>query len=1161
MNTTSQRVITGGALRSVGIRRQLVDALRLDLIGPDKGSPLENEVLPQAPSRWYLTGFLVPLEADEAQRSDETATEGVDELNDSVGTDDAQTPESTAAKRAFFPSSLGLSLLIDKNTESADVTVRWGDYLPEAEAKKKEAKPSGADGEPVAEGDKKKPVPLWRREPREGTVRVALPAATQRPQEFDVPDGGGLKLVVAVRPVSAMASGASMLPSGTRSVSIFLVNRRKPAPDELRDTAFAFQAEVHVHVETPLVARPNPRGLETEDWDERVADLQYCDAFEYAVGHGVATEAAVQPDGQCFGVRTCWIPSAQVERVAPAELDGIEFSMEALAQLQDGADAKDKLGQLPAKYRAWIDAQRAALPKTPKKRLETAEELLNRASIAAGRIEAGVGLLDDPVVLEAFRMANRVMAVAARRRFGVIQGIAAAAVATPRWRPFQLAFVLMNLEGIVDPKHSDREIVDLLFFPTGGGKTEAYLGLAAFTLVLRRLRNPGVGSAGLSVLMRYTLRLLTLDQLGRAATLICALELERRNDPQKLGEWPFEIGLWVGKAATPNRMGNKNDGDSESARAKTIAFKNDDRKPSPIPLEECPWCGTKFTRNSFQLVPNPDMPTDLRVVCVNRNCDFTRDRALPILAVDEPIYRRLPCFMIATVDKFAAMPWTGEVGAFFGRVERYDKNGFYGPCDPGRGMRLEKPLPPPDLVIQDELHLISGPLGTMVGLYETALDALCGYDVDGKRIRPKVVASTATVRRAEKQIQALFNRRIVEVFPPPGPDRRNSFFAVTHSPEESNARLYTGVAAQGRSLKVVLLRTYLALLGAAQKAYNAAGGNRNKGNPADPYMTLVGYFNSLRELGGSRRIIEDEVSTRVTGYAKRKRVGEVDGLFDNRKIAYEVVELTSRVSTDQVAEAKRQLTLPFFEAEHVDVAIATNMISVGLDITRLGLMVVLGQPKTSAEYIQATSRVGRDPERPGLVVTLLNIHRPRDRSHYERFCAYHESFYRSVEATSVTPFSPRALDRGLAGTAVALARLGHAPMTPPKGAGGIQAERGRLDFVIEALSERAGESDRDMKAAERDAVRQRVKNRVNDLLDTWSQIAYDYGKDGVQLQYQQHEVGAAKWLLREYLNPELKLLPPRFNKFRANRSMRDVEPNVNLWLKTLDDVDVEEDDA
>jgi len=356
----------------------------------------------------------------------------------------------------------------------------------------------------------------------------------------------------------------------------------------------------------------------------------------------------------------------------------------------------------------------------------------------------------------------------------------------------------------------------------------------------------------------------------------------------------------------------------------------------------------------------------------------------------------------------------------------------------------------------------------------------------------------------------------------------------------------------------VLLRTYLALLGAAQKAYKAAGDHRNKNNPADPYMTLLGYFNSLRELGGSRRIIEDEVSTRLTGYANRKREGEQDGLFENRKITYEVVELTSRISTDKVAEAKRKLARPFYENDRVDVAIATNMISVGLDIVRLGLMVVLGQPKTSAEYIQATSRVGRDPERPGLVVTLLNIHRPRDRSHYERFTAYHESFYRSVEATSVTPFSPRALDRGMAGAAIGLARLRIPSMTPPRGAAAIQTERGALGFVAEAIAARAA-AYAAIKKEEPEALRDHVKNKVNDLLDTWEQIAADFARQGVSLQYQR-ELGAAQRLLYDFLDPDLKILHPRHRKFRANRSMRDVEPSVNLWVKTLDNVDLEAED-
>ena len=321
-------------------------------------------------------------------------------------------------------------------------------------------------------------------------------------------------------------------------------------------------------------------------------------------------------------------------------------------------------------------------------------------------------------------------------------------------------------------------------------------------------------------------------------------------------------------------------------------------------------------------------------------------------------------------------------------------------------------------------------------------------------------------------------------------------------------------------------------------------------------MTLLGYFNSLRELGGARRLIEDEVRTQLTGRGGRKRVGEAQGLYKNRTIAYEPVELTSRVSTDKVSEAKRKLEQSFGAKDHVDVAIATNMISVGLDITRLGLMVCFGQPKTSSEYIQATSRVGRDHERPGLVVTILNIHRPRDRSHYERFSAFHESFYRSVEATSVTPFSPRALDRGLAGTLIALARQGYRPMTPPLGATEILKELPKLEFAVEQLSNRALDTHSDSSSDDAELLSKTVRERSKDLLDEWSAIAKELHDAGGALQYQT-EAGSAQRLLYEFLNPELKNLPPRHKKFRANRSMRDVEPSVNLWLKTIDGIDIE----
>ena len=434
-------------------------------------------------------------------------------------------------------------------------------------------------------------------------------------------------------------------------------------------------------------------------------------------------------------------------------------------------------------------------------------------------------------------------------------------------------------------------------------------------------------------------------------------------------------------------------------------------------------------------------------------------------------------------------------------------------------------------------------------------------EVGGKPVGPKIIASTATVRRAEKQILSLFNRRVVDVFPPPGPNRRASFFAETHTREETNPRLYLGIAAQGRSLKVVMLRTYLALMSAAQKAYEADGGKKNPDNAADPYMSLLGYFNSLRELGGSRRIVEDEVTSKLTEYSSRKRVNQPAGTFANRTIAFEVVELTSRETTNKVADAKRRLAIRFHENEHVDVAIATNMISVGLDITRLGLMVVLGQPKTCTEYIQATSRVGRDPRRPGLVVTLLNVHRPRDRSHYERFEVFHQAFYRSVEATSVTPFSPRALDRGLAGTLVALARQKGEGMTPPKGASEVLTRRQSLEWVANALADRAAQAAAHVQnePEAKEALRVRVRQRADDLLDSWEQIAHDYQQKAIALQYNRSEVGAAQPLLREILDPDLASLPRVHWKFRANRSMRDVEPSVNVLMRTLDrpDDDVE----
>lgn len=1138
---------------SKDVRAQLIEALRLDLIGPSTGHPpharYAEERLAIAPSKWYLTGFLVPYEAPASQRADDDADDLLDAPGRKFESDDDNPPEAAPAQKAFFPSSMGLSVLVSAETRRLQVKLAWADYVPLTKSGSRDGHDAGKDA--ASPPEERAGRGRWRRVPREAECFITLEDGTH--PAVGLPGFPDLSIVVSVRRVGDLAHSAGdrrLVPEGTRSVSVFLVNHRPPAPDVERDAAYVFQPELSLHTDEPFVPRPDLHGQGSDDKDEEIADLQYRDVVEYAVGHNIAAIAEKDAEGQCREVRTAWMPTADVEKVVPRDLRGeVELGMEALAAAPSAQAVRDKIGPMLTAYAEWLKKQAAALPSDPERK-RVAQTLLAKAQQARGRIQAGLDALDDPHVLEAFRLANRAVATAIRQRLSHDRpDVPPASHKAPEWRPFQLAFVLMNLVGVAQPTHPDRKVVDLLFFPTGGGKTEAYLGLAAFVMVLRRLRDPSVSSAGVSVLMRYTLRLLTLDQLGRAATLVCALELERQSDVQKLGPWPFEIGLWVGQSATPNHMGYKGDKNEYSARSRTIAFQNDSgRKPSPVPLENCPWCGWKFTKDSFKLLPNSDEPTDLRVMCVHRECAFhgrRQPRGIPILAVDEPIYRRLPAFIIATVDKFANLPWVGETAGLFGRFDRHDAEGFYGATRPGRGSPLPRRLPPPDLVIQDELHLISGPLGTMVGLYETAIDALASTDLGGDGPRPKIVASTATVRRAERQIRALFGRTEVEVFPPPGPDRRDSFFAVTVGKGKRNPRTYLGIAAQGRNLKVVFLRTCLALMAAAQKAWNDSGGDKRAANPADPYMTLLCYFNALRELGGSRRIIEDEVKNRLVDYEiRRRRERDPTSLFANRPRWAEPRELTSRVSTNEVAETKRRLALSHADGEHVDVALATNMISVGLDIQRLGLMVVLGQPKTASEYIQATSRVGRDDERPGLVVTLLNLYRPRDRSHYERFCAWHESFYRSVEATSVTPFSPRAIDRGIAAVTVALARLGHPGMTAPRGAAAVKKHRAELDVVADVLGRRAEGHDAQLGAEAAEKLRVKVKERVHGLLDAWQIIATQKG----DLQYQQ-EVGVAPPLLFDPLDPELEKQTKEARQFKANRSLRDVEPTVNLWVR------------
>lgn len=1153
------------SITSDQVRERLRQTLELDLIGPYNDHPAADEVLPENPLRWYLTGFLAPGNADPRHRRANDTLGDEDAQPEPPGHEDDTQAEKTASRRTLFPSAIGLSAIIPDSTTSLEVTAEWGEY----EVHKPESSSGDGDGQKAASDEDREHLE-YRRTPQTRVVIIDIPD-DNRYHKHPLPDASDVEICVMAKKMPSHLIGG--IPGSVRIVSVWLVNNKgnPPKSDGSPFPAFLFQARMTLRSNEGFLARPDPRKSDLdEDWDRRVADLQYRNVYEFAVGSGCAAEAAeinrnvMPPRATC--IRTAWMPGVFVPRVEPTKLENVVLGMEELGALKTPADAEQALSGLIHQYRQWIDGLTDA--GLSEDRRKTLADLKRNAEAAAGRMAKGLACLQNPDAFEAFKLANRVVAASYRQR---INPKNPGQVTSPGWRPFQIAFLLQTIPGMVTPDREEnrheREIVDLLFFPTGGGKTEAYLGLSAFTMVYRRLSRRdgdgtiGIGGAGVSVLMRYTLRLLTLDQLGRAAGLVCALELERLRHPDLYGSYPFEIGLWVGSAATPNIMGDSKT--DYGAVVKMRQYQRDSKRyPPPVPITVCPWCGDTLTPESYQEVGRRDPEHTMAIVCPNHDCPFSGAGdagQLPILAVDEPIYRRLPAFIISTIDKFATLPWLADVGSLFGKVDRVfrarDKDIplFLGPGHEraAEGLPLEGGcLPPPDLIIQDELHLISGPLGTVAGLYEAAIEKLCTTP-DGRK--PKIIASTATIRHAEAQICALFDRKRVEIFPPPGPDIGDSFFAkVDPSPDAS--RLYLGVAAQGRGQKVGLLRVMLALLAAGQKEWDDAGGLSVKDNPADPYMTLMTYFNSLRELGGARRIVEDEIFSRLPSISRRRRLSPEIDIFADRQILYEPRELNSRASTAEVAEARQLLALPYRpgdKARRVDIALATNMISVGLDVTRLGLMAVHGQPKTMSEYIQATSRVGRDRNKPGLVITLMNVHRPRDRSHYEHFMIVHEAFYREVEATSVTPYSARARDRSLAAALVGLCRHAISELTPTDGSMRLAAVRNSdaIRELVRVFVDRAGRH-RKCEDDEEQRLKEEVRQEIDRLLDAWVRLADDmYQEKGGSLYYQPSETDHKKAvLIHEWLDTEIDR---EFLPFRMARSMRDVEPGVELDIQRV----------
>ncbi|MGH3622596.1 MAG: DISARM system helicase DrmA, partial [Sciscionella sp.] len=960
--------------------------------------------------------------------------------------------------------------------------------------------------------------------------------------------------------------------------------------------------------------------------------------LQYAAGHNVAVHPHIESGARrAHRLETTWLPTYNVPATeAPSgpgtPRAGTELSMDALA-VAKLAELRAGLAALADGYTRWLDERAGEIGELPQALRPTAESAVFTARRAAERIRAGIALLTNPArpghthALRAFRFANAAMAaqrrhteIARLREDPTLSYADAQATVHERgakaasWRPFQLAFVLLNLPALAEVEHQERAAgrdatVDLLFFPTGGGKTEAYLGLTAFTFAIRRLQgtlgsvvptplsegpvpraeHARSGAAGVAVLMRYTLRLLTAQQFQRAAALVCAAEVLRREDETTWGEEPFRIGLWVGGSVSPNWFTDAAEQIAEAREA------GGGTRVNVLQTLSCPWCGARLQGHRDLRVDSDTRRVYL--YCPNAEgamaCPFARTRSpegLPILTVDEEIYRYAPSLVIATVDKLAQLPWKGYAGMLFGRVHQYCPRHGYRHDDldahtgcggrhnrkgtlPAVTSRPVVPLRPPDLLIQDELHLISGALGTTVGLFEAAVDELCTWRTPaGGLAAPKIVASTATTKRAAEQVLGVFGRGL-EIFPPQVTDVADTFFSRQVPLDEHNpGRRYLGVCAHGVRLKSAEIRLAEILLLAGQTMLDAYG------EAADPYQTLVGYFNATRELAGMRRYVDDDVTTRV------RRHGRIKGLSDRLVGAtsmLSVQELTSRISSGDISDVLKRLEVGFdpeldttarrraiaenwsevFSANRgksqrskdrrephpladasgersktgrvpVDVVLATSMLKVGVDVSRFGLMVVTGQPKNTAEYIQASSRVGRDPGRPGLIVTLYNWTRPRDLAHYEDFEHYHATFYRQVEALSVTPYTRRALDRGTAATFVAAVRNAVESHSRNPDAHEVDLDGPLVRGIVARMLARA-------EAVYGERGRNYLAERIGTLKDVWRQQ-----RDGST------RLGYQKATTKQQLFTPLLHSPSdgKWGETTVGQSMRETENEINLLL-------------
>lgn len=789
------------------------------------------------------------------------------------------------------------------------------------------------------------------------------------------------------------------------------------------------------------------------DEEANLIEYQYRNLKSYGIGHSTSIIWDIQNNTPQW-IKTTSLPEIDTPSVSNGFREG-EENLKEIASVKNLSiwsnlsqdETCEKLIQFVSAYQIWIDKQKETAIKETNKYQDLSKNLIEKQQCNANRLLKNIELLKtDKQVFKCFQLTNTAMfiqmVISRDIRFGNTEKDATDIKDgkdiyanidffknhngkdekgnNVTYRPFQLAFLLLNLEGIINPESNDRtNVVDLIWFPTGGGKTEAYLAVTAFTILWRRLQHPD-NYEGVSVIMRYTLRLLTAQQFERASRLIMSLEFLRLHAKELiLGEKPISIGMWVGMTSSPNtlkeaqeKIGEGNNPDENSIQGAILKLNRVDSTYSIASAEQknvfqisaCPWCGCKVITQRINLTSKKEEFAHafdvnkgrFKITCINPSCAFHSQHGLPLDVVDESLYNHPPTLLFATVDKFAMLAHQELGHRFFNSL----------PNDKGL---------PPDLIIQDELHLLNGPLGSITGLFEILVERLCTKNGNS----PKIIASTATTRNTQEQIGNLYGGRNVNIFPPQGITYDDNYFSkITNS----SLRKYIGFMPTGKTMIDTQVQAMLpTLLYARTLLYEPEKDTKDLSD----YWTIVSYYNSLKQVGKIYNKIGDEVLSELRRL--HNRFASSSHSFNYQGLVNRTTELTSRVESNKIKNILKDLEKDWkldnekkYVKDTVDLVLASNMFSVGIDIGRLNVILMNGQPKNIAEYIQASSRVARSRE--GIVINLLDANVAREKSYFENYIPFHQAYYKFVEPLTVTPFTEITFHKVLNGILIGYVR-------------------------------------------------------------------------------------------------------------------------------------------